>query len=839
MGRAGTGVRTPRLVGLSLLGLMFTALVFTTLASAKASQKATVIYSSGFAISKRVADMPIETGISDVEEVHEPGPGPLRFKAAERPPLQEDPALQKEPKPLVAASLGVSFNGIPSPGFVPSDSNLAVGPNHIVEVVNIQFAVYGKTGALLAGPTNISNLFTSLSICARTLGDPVVLYDRQADRWVITYIGSPAQGQSSECYAVSQTNDPTGAYFVYGYSFGTNLNDYPKLSTWATATNSAYLSTYNVFQNFTQLVGAEVCGADRTKMLAGDPTAAQLCQLTTSNEFTYLPGDMDGPTPPADGTPGLFITWKNNSPGQLYLRKLTMNFASGTSALSDPTIISVADSSLACGLGGVCIPQEGTTRTLDSLGDRAMYRFAIRHFPDHDRAVLNHAVANNGVVAERWYEIYDPAGNVTLNQQGTFAPDSTYRWIGSIAEDRLGDIGLGYSASSSSMHPAIRFTGRVPSDAPGTMETEASIIEGIGSQTGSNRWGDYTALQVDPSDDCTFWYVDQYQTVNGSGNWATNIASFAFDACGTPTFTLSANPNSLTIQQGSQSTSTITVTDFDGFDGSVNLSASGMPSGVTAGFNPNPTTSTSTLTLTVPVDTPTGSSTVTITGTSGSLTQQTTLQLTITQASSQPVVTLAPTSLTFAKIAVGKTSASKSVTMSNTGTATLNITKIKASGDFAIALNTCGATLAAGASCKFKVAFTPTQIGARTGAITITDNAANSPQSVPLTGTGGPQATLFPAQANFAKTVVGGTSAAKTFTLSNKQSVALTGISPSTTGDFAISANTCGSSLAGGSQCTISVVFRPTATGVRTGALQVSDSALGSPQVSNLTGTGK
>ena len=836
MARTGASVRSVILVSLVLAWLVCAASAFAK------TKKATVTYPSGFAISGRAADMPIQTEIDedeDGEEIDAPGPGPLSFKAAARPAMLEDPVAQKQPQPLVAASLGTSFDGIPSPGFVPSDSNLAVGPNHIVEVVNIQFAVYSKTGALLAGPTNINNLFSSLGVCSTSRGDPVVLYDRQADRWVISYIGTPAQGQASECFAVSQTSDPTGAYFVYGYSFGTNLNDYPKLSTWATASNSAYLATYNVYQNFTQLLGAEVCGADRSKMLHGDPTAAQLCQLTSSNEFTYLPGDMDGPTPPADGTPGLFITWRSSTPGQLYLRKLTMNFASGTATLSDPTIISVADASLACGLGGVCVPQAGTARTLDSLGDRAMYRFAIRHFPDHDRAVLNHAVANNGVVAERWYELYDPAGNVTVNQQGTFAPDTTYRWMGSIAEDQLGNIGLGYSASSSTIHPAIRFTGRVPSDPPGTMETEASMIEGVGSQTGTNRWGDYTAMQVDPSDDCTFWYVDQYQTVNGSNDWSTNIASFKFDDCtGGASFSLSANPNSLTVQQGSQGTSTITITGSGGFSGSVNLSASGMPSGVTAGFNPNPATSSSTLTLSVPLSTATGTSTVTITGTSGSITQQTTVQLTVT-AASQPVVTLSPASLTFATFAVGKTSAAKAVTMSNTGAATLNIASIVASSDFAIPVNTCGATLAVGASCKFKVSFTPTQVGERTGAVTISDNAANSPQSVPLSGTGGPQATLTPANANFAKTVVGGTSAAKTFTLRNKQSVALTGISASTTGDFAIAGTTCGSSLAGGSSCTISVVFKPTQAGARTGTLRVSDSAIGSPQVSNLTGTGK
>src|SRR6202023_1757307 len=155
---------------------------------------------------------------------------------------------------------------------------------------------------------------------------------------------------------------------------------------------------------------------------------------------------------------------------------------------SAPKTISVANFVQAC---GSCVPQTGTTQTLDTLSDRVMYRFAVRHFADHDRAVVNHAVqTGGGQVGVRWYELFDPAGAVTVNQQGTFAPDTTYRWMASMAEDKNGDIGVGYSASSSSIHPAIRFTGRVPSDPPGTLETEASIVAGTGLNTPSPHWGD-------------------------------------------------------------------------------------------------------------------------------------------------------------------------------------------------------------------------------------------------------------------------------------------------------------------------------------------------------------
>jgi subtilase family serine protease len=305
-----------------------------------------------------------------------------------------------------------------------------------------------------------------------------------------------------------------------------------------------------------------------------------------------------------------------------------------------------------------------------------------------------------------------------------------------------------------------------------------------------------------------------------------------------PSFSLTANPSSLSVEQGNTGTSTITVTPYDGFSGNVTLSASNLPSGVTAAFNPNPIATTSTLTLTVGSSTATGTYSIGISGVSGSVSNQTSISLKVTVALN-PAVTLSPTSLTFGKEIVGETSKAKSVTMTNTGRGTLDINSIVASGDFTVASTTCGSTLNVGLSCKIEVTFTPTQTGTRSGAITITDNAGNSPQSVPLSGTGTAQVTLTPASKTFPATKVGDSSAAKTFTLDNKQTATLSSISVSTTGDFSVSSTTCGASLAGASKCTIDVIFTPTQTGTLTGTLQVGDSAVGSPQTSNLTGTGK
>ncbi|MGB9199560.1 MAG: choice-of-anchor D domain-containing protein [Terriglobales bacterium] len=631
--------------------LVVCALACATLAFASGKKDTThVTYPSAFGISQRLSDLPIDLSLFPNRVMPEPRPSPLATRATPGP-WQRDPVLQTEALPEVGATQGVSFNGIAQSGWIPPDNNLAVGPTEIFTTVNTDVAAYSKTGTLLSGPTNIPTIFAAIGgLCTTYVVDPIVLYDRPADRWIIAGIGDNYAGSYSECVAVSTTNDPAGSYALYEYQFGSTLNDYDKLSVWATDSNSAYLATYNLFAPG-GFAGADLCGFDRTKMLAGNPKAAMLCQATPSSEGSYLPSDMDGPTTPVDGTPGLFITWQNNNPGELYLRSLTLNFASGKATLSNATTINVANDNLSCGVGfGTCVVQPGTTQELDTLGDRMMYRFAIRHFADHDRAVFSHAVDNGGPVAIRWYELYDPAGNVTLNQQGTFAPDSTYRWMSSLAEDQSADIALGYSASSSSVYPAIRFTGRVPSDPLGSMETEASIIEGSGSQSGgssANRWGDYTAMQVDPTDDCTFWYIDEYQPVTGYENWTTRISSFVFPSCG---------------------------------------------------------------------------------GSGGG-----------------PVMSLAPTSLKWGKVAVGVTSGAKKVVATNSGTSTLSITNLATTGDFALVavkqtkkVTPCanGTNLAPGATCEIKVSFTPTQTGVRTGSVNFTDNASGSPQSVSLTGTG-------------------------------------------------------------------------------------------------------
>ena len=772
-----------------------------------------------------------------------------------------DPVLQTaENSPtLETPNFSLEFDGI---GYgesffcncMPPDNDGAPGTTQYVQYVNLTYEVWDKSGNVVLGPLSGNSFWTGFGGSCQTdnSGDPIVRFDAAAQRWVVSQfaINIPS-GPDYECVAVSTTADATGAYNRYAFQFS-DFPDYPKMGVWP----DAYYFTFNNFNLAgSAYVGANACAADRTKMLAGS-AATIVCFQQNANQYGELPSDLDGPTPPVAGTPNFVMELDPSGSANLDLFKFHVDFVTpANSTFTGPMLITVGAFTPLCNTQyrGRCVPQPTVgSDKLESLGDRLMYRLAYRNFGDHTTLLTSQSIVAGTSGGVRWYEIHDPETTPTVFQSGTFAPDSEYRWMPAIAMDQNQDIAVGFSRSGSAtgQYPSLVYAGRVPTDAAGTLESEVVLKAGAGSQSssavcsgGCDRWGDYSSVTVDPTDDCTFWFSEEYLKatgVNSGFNWSTAIGTFVFPGCsGSPSFTLTAVPSTLTVSQGSNGTSTITVVPANGFSGSVTLSASGMPSGVTAGFSPNPTTSTSTLTLTASATAALGTSTVTITGTSGSLTATTTVTLTVT--ASGPVVTLSPTALVFAKTVVGTTTTAKSVTMTNTGSATLNISSIVISGDFAQATSTkpCGSTLASGKNCIIKVTFTPTQLGLRTGNITITDNASNSPQTVPLSGTGIAPVTLTPVSATYSARTVGTTSLPKTFNLKNNQSVALNSIVISTTGDFSVSATTCAASLAAKTNCTISVVFTPTLVGTRTGKVSVADNASNSPQASNLTGTGK
>ena len=611
----------------------------------------TVTYPSSAAASERLSDLPNAPWAQSPQHLTVmPSPKAL-------PPRGAGPGAgegeQHGQGPDIGIQSKTSFAGIGANGFIPSDANIAVGKTnsagagYIVQVVNTEISVYNKTGTLLTGPVQLDSLWTPLGgVCAGSkAGDPIIQYDSVADRWLVAQLGS----QSSpyyECIAVSQTGDPRGTYNLYSYPFNNNLNDYPKFGVWPTASNPAYLATYNLFSNGQTFVGSELCAYDRNAMTSGAANPAQLC-FTIANDGNFLPSDLDGRSPPADGTPGYFLNFETLSSLRLY--ELSPDFsatppsATLTHVTPDMTVASFAE---ACN-GGVCIPQPNSER-LDSLGDRLMYRLAYRVFSDHVAMVVNHSVMAGSSVGVRWYELRQSALSSTqcssftagvfyLCQYGTFAPDSTYRWMGSAAMDGAGDIALGYSASSSNLYPSISFTGRTPTMAIGVMGPETILQAGKGAQTTYNRWGDYSSLRIDPDDDTTFWYTNEYYTSNNrffNYLWSTVIGSFTIGGSSTAAdFTLSAPPTPLTVTRGSSNSTTVTVTAVNG-SSSVNLSLSGLRKGASDSFATNPVTATtggasSILTISASRNAATGTFIITISGSNGSATHGIPLSVTI------------------------------------------------------------------------------------------------------------------------------------------------------------------------------------------------------------------
>jgi hypothetical protein len=268
--------------------------------------------------------------------------------------------------------------------------------------------------------------------------------------------------------------------------------------------------------------------------LAGN-SATAVC-FTKTTEFALLPSDLDGATLPPAGEPNFFVDLFSTS--TLHLFKFHVDFVTpSNSRFTGPTTITVPAFTPACSPTFTCIPQGGTSQRLDSLGDRLMFRMPYRNFGSHESLVITHSVKTSTAASGiRWYEIRTPQSTPSLFQAGTFGAGSTSLWMGSIAMDKAGDIAVGFSKSSSTTHPGLAFTGRILSDPLGTLEAAATIFTGAGSQTGgsangANRWGDYSSLVLDPANDCTFWYVNQYIPSNGSFNFHTRLASFRFPGC--------------------------------------------------------------------------------------------------------------------------------------------------------------------------------------------------------------------------------------------------------------------------------------------------------------------
>ncbi len=449
-----------------------------------------------------------------------------------------DPVAQETAGPMVSATIGNNVLGLGAgfPGytvqFIPSDTNASVGTTQVVETVNTDYAVFLKsTGAIVAGPTSIpSGLFANLPGGCGTFGnvsDPVVLFDKAAQRWVVEIITVSTPYQ--HCFAVSTSSDATGSYNLYSFTIASGLPDYAKVGVWS----DAYYVSSRLFSGGSSYVGPMACAADRTKMLAGAAATMECKQVINTAIDGMLPSDLDGATAPPTGSPNFYLIQGTTGTHTLQLYKFHVDFAiPANTTFTGPTTITVANYTQAA--SSTSVPQSGTTQKLDALGNFLMHRLSYRNFGTYESLVVSHSVSLGSGTTKRfgmrWYELRSPNAVPVVFQQGTFSPNTTtYRWMGSIAQDKLGDMAMGYSVSSQTLHPEIRYTGRVPSDLAGKMETEATIFNGTASQTGFSRWGDYSSMSIDPVDDCTFWYATEYST--GSSNWATRLASIKFPTC--------------------------------------------------------------------------------------------------------------------------------------------------------------------------------------------------------------------------------------------------------------------------------------------------------------------
>ena len=470
-----------------------------------------------------------------------------------------DGALQSvarpAPGPDVVSAPVVSFDGIantanPTP-VAPPDPVGDIGPNHYVEMVNLQFAVYSRAGTPLLGPVPLGVLWTDFDIpdCTDLSGDPVVLYDQLADRWILTQFTT--RGPTFyNCVAVSATGDPTGAYHRYAFSAGPNFPDYPKYGVWP---NAYFLSTREFAPDDT-FAGIGAYGLERAKMLRGDPTARAVKFLLAPGTTPYLtgdgllPADLDGRRLPPAGNPNYFVgTQDNGGPygapfDALNIFQYWISWGSTPVAMffhSATVPVAEFDSVFPCDPAPNtrdCIPQPGTDNKIDILSyrQRPTWRLAYRNFGDHESLVTNQSVeARPGIAGVRWYEIRRPGDQPIVWQQGTYAPnDGVHRWMGSAAMDRRGNLALGFSVSSATVFPGIRYTGRLAGEPIGELpQGEQVLVNGTGSQTVSSRWGDYTSLNVDPTDDCTFWYVNEYVQTSGPATWQTRIGAFRLPGC--------------------------------------------------------------------------------------------------------------------------------------------------------------------------------------------------------------------------------------------------------------------------------------------------------------------
>lgn len=449
---------------------------------------------------------------------------------------QDRPGNGQIPGPIISfpgMNFGANGNGW------PPDTNGDVGPNHYMQTVNTSVGIYNKATGAAISTVSFNTFFqgpVGTPCDASNDGDPVVMYDAQVDRWIVTDFawGTFSTGPYYECIAVSQTGDPVaGGWYFYALRADTGgftgyLNDYPKLGVWS----DGWYMTANMFQQNPPGpgYGVRAWAMDRASMITGGALNEVHFDCLTCG--TLLASNIRGTLPPAN-SPNYMVDFA--PPATMNVYEFDVDWVTpANSTFTGPASMAIEPFAIADQ-----VPQQGTGTLLDTLSFRPMMQLQYRNYGTHEALFASHTIATNGRAAPRWYEVRSPGSSPTVFQQGTYQPDSLYRWMPSIAADKDGNIALGYSVSSSGMFPAIRYAGQLAGETPGVLaQGENTLHAGNGSQTGISRWGDYATMTVDPVDDCTFWFTTEYYAVTGS-NWQTRIGSFKFPSCGVTKGTLS------------------------------------------------------------------------------------------------------------------------------------------------------------------------------------------------------------------------------------------------------------------------------------------------------------
>ncbi len=417
-------------------------------------------------------------------------------------------------------------------GSNPPDCNGTVGPNHYMQTINVKYTIYDKLGNLLAGPTNLNTLFQGVPGATNNDGDPVILYDDQANRYMVAEFSGVWSNPDYMLIAVSQTDDPTGLWDRWSFVMN-GFPDYMKFGIW----NDGYYMGTNTYS------GDDIYVFERAAMLSGSPNP-KMVQFNNPNRpnsgfHCVLPVDADAGFAPI-GRPGMFMTindnaWGGSSQDQLWIYELNVDWTNtNNSTFSRVQQIDVEGFDTNFGSTWANIPQPGTGQKLDAIPQILMHRVQYRNYGDVERIVCQHTIDVDGTnhAGIRWYELELNGSSWDVRQHGTFAPDNDNRWMGSIAMNDNKDIAIGYSVSSSSTYPSIRFTGQSGTEnalASGVLDiTEESIFEGTASQTSSERWGDYANMAIDPVNDHTFWFTTQYNI--SAYTKGTKVAAFEFAA---------------------------------------------------------------------------------------------------------------------------------------------------------------------------------------------------------------------------------------------------------------------------------------------------------------------